>query len=179
VEGLPERLTRLSGVTIDQVHPIHFDENGGGEDFFRFMEELKRFMMSEWYHAISKEVEQVLAGYSATISALVLNKLNLEERPFYNFMKDTPVDFSGLAGELLNKVNECLELHFDIDQHQQFATRVGAHCLENIQAQLQQDLQPDKSVMLFFDKRVNEKELRKATKNCRKYSSRWGVSSRR
>ena len=33
------------------------------------------------------------------------------------------------------------------------------------QVQLEQDLEPHKSVMLFFDKRVNEKSLRKATDN--------------
>ncbi len=165
VTALPERLSKNSGVVIDKVYPIHFNEDGGGSDFDIFFNELKQFMLTGWYQAISKEVETVLSSYSDKISHLVQNKLELEERLFFDFMKNTPVDFSALSMDLQGKVQTHHATIFDHDEFYDHASRIGGQCLESIRSQLYQDLEPDKAVMLFFDKRVSEKTLKKATTN--------------
>ena len=132
VDGLPDRLSKNSGVEIPKVYPIHFDESGGGDDFLAFFQELKQFMLTEWYQAISKEIESVLTDYSAKVAHLVQNKLELEERLFFNFMEKAPVDFSSISETLKEKVRTCIDTHFNHDRFNSHAHRIGNDCLSRI-----------------------------------------------
>lgn len=165
VRELPVRLSRNSGLKIDKIWPIHIAEDGVGDDMKLFLQEIKSFMIGEWYQIISKDLSHTLVEYSVKASDLLSNRLGLHEKLFFEYMQSNPTDFSLIASILKTTFAERFDCEFPAGQFEKLVKNKAGSCCENIRAQLMNDLNPNGKVLGIIDKRTTKKEVDQACKN--------------
>ncbi len=165
VSELPERLGKASGVKIDNVWPIHITENDVGDDFLSFMAHLKDFMMREWYNIISKDLKKALSDCANRVSAIVNNRLLLQERLFYSYLETKPTNFSHIMKRITNDVIPYIEEELNRDEFELEAKTKFGEIRGMLHRQIEYDLKPDKPTLGIFERKADPRSIQRATKN--------------
>jgi GTPase SAR1 family protein len=165
IRELPGRLTKNSGIKIDEVWPIQITDNKADEGLELFLQHIKDFMMGEWLEIISQDLRKTLNEYSFKIKSLLCNRMCLQEKILYEFTQLNPTDFSKVAERIKPAAVTRFYQDFAFRPFYQHMKTESNQCLENIRKQLSVDLTPNKRLFKIFKKRITKQKAKKAYEN--------------